>query len=284
MLKSRPKRHVVIHTSELSSKKRADHHTYATRQRYTQFFVDSEDDDEEQIMERRLRYSRRNSPYSLLERSTLVVRSRVLTECQRPTTVKTDVKLADNIQSKTEKLFENPCGSSSKKKSRSIDAVECQSDISLDRITRDEIVRKVSTCLSFYGNFVIIPAIKETLSIIEEKEKNVKFNYWYEVMNFIDSYDFPYVSKSRKKLIDDLVEKITEYVENEGISAHDWQNIICTLPDDVTSKFDHRLDSTIMEEVGILAKQDRLPFNLSKSIVQLLESGKKHAGKYIRNN
>jgi hypothetical protein len=194
-----------------------------------------------------------------------------------------DVKPEQNIRSTTGRILEEAYDISSKRKLQSIETVECKSDISLDYITRDEVVRKLSTCLSFYGNFVIIPALKETLDNIERMD-NAKFSYWHEVMTFIDSYDLPYVSESRKKLVDELVAKITEYVQNEGLSANDWQKIICTLPDDVGSKFDHRLDNAIMEEVTTLAKQDRLPFNLSKPIAQLLKSAKKRAGKYIRNN
>jgi hypothetical protein len=284
MFKSQRKRQAMTRTSQLSEENHTDPHQYATRQRCRKSLIDSEDDDDVQITERYSRYARRNTPYGPWQSRTPRIDYRISSLRRRLIVKITDAKPEQNILSTTEKKSEDAWDISSERKPQSIETAGCKSDVSLDCIMRDEVVRKLSTCLSFYGNFVIIPALKETLDNIEKMDKDVKFSYWHEVMTFIDSYDLPYVSESRKKLVDELVAKITEYVESEGLSASNWQNIICTLPDDASSKFDHRLDNAIMEEVATLAKQDRLPFHLSEPINQLLKSAKKHAGKYIRKN
>ncbi|CAF0933453.1 unnamed protein product [Adineta steineri] len=181
----------------------------------------------------------------------------------------------------TNTLQHDLSGVSSHNELTSNNTMSSQLDISSNRIIRDEVVRKTSVCLSFYGNFVIIPAIRKTLNNIEQVDNNTKLNYWHEVMAFIDSYDRPYTTEQRKKLVDELVEEVTAYVEREGISAEDWQKLLCTLPDDVNSSFDLRLDKKIFEEIETLAKEKRLPFNLSEPLVPLLKSATEHAGKYI---
>ncbi|CAF3891781.1 unnamed protein product, partial [Adineta steineri] len=164
----------------------------------------------------------------------------------------------------TNTLQHDLSGASSHNKLTSNNTASSQFDISSNRITRDEVVRKTSLCLSFYGNFIIIPAIRETLNSIEQVDSNAKLNYWHEVMAFIDSYDRPYTSEQRKNLVDKLVEEVTAYVESEGISAEDWQKLLCTLPDNVSSNFDHRLGKKIFEEIETLAKKKQLPFDLSE--------------------
>jgi hypothetical protein len=57
-----------------------------------------------------------------------------------------------------------------------------------------------------------------------------------------------------------------------------------TLPDDVSNKLDYRLDRSIFNEVYELAKKNQLPFDLSESILQLLQSAKKDAIGYIRDS
>jgi hypothetical protein len=284
MSETQSKRSISTCSNKLSGKSYNDRYESVIRRSNKRSPSLSQSDGIDQTMKHRLRNYRRHSPYDLRESKARPVHYTVLLVNQHSTIEKTDISLKENIRSTTVDFPEKLCGTSSEKKSQSIDTIKYQSDGSFDRITKDEIIRKASTCLSFYGNFVIIPAIEKTLEKIENIEKNVIFSYWHEIITFIDSYDLPYASESRKKLVDDLVEKITVYVENEGISAHDWQTIICTLPNDVSSKFDHRLEDSVMAEVATLAEQDQLPFNLSKPIHQLLRSAKKHAGKYIRNS
>jgi hypothetical protein len=284
MSKSPSKRTILTRSDELTSKYYNDQRSYTTRQCRKRSPSPSQDNGKKRTIKRRSQKSPRPPLHGLRKSRAHPLRSVVLSVYQRSSIETPNDSNDEDIRSTTEEYLEKPSSTSSGRKSQSTDTVDSQPVAPLDRITKDEIIRKVSTCLSFYGNFVIIPAIKKTLNKIEKKDKNVTFSYWHEVMTFIDSYDLPYTSELRKKLVDELVEKITKYVENEGISAQDWQNIICTLPDDVSSKFDHRLEFSVMEAVATLAEQDQLPFNLSKSITQLLESAKKHAGQYIRNN
>lgn len=283
MAESQPKRYKATYSCRPSSKIQTYHRDYPTEQLCTQLLVSSRSDEEGPIMERRGRRSRNRSPDFQSKPRTQRISYRIASMHRRSTITTPDVTLKTKIPSTKEQLSEESCDLSSERKLRSNDAAECPSDVTLDRLTRDEIVGKISTCVSFYGNFVIVPAIKETLDNIETADNNVKFSYWHEVMAFIDSYDLPYASESRKQLVDELVEEITKYVEKQGISATDWQHILCTLPDDVCNKFDHRLDDTVIEEVTALAKEDQLPFNLSDTILQILKSAKKHAGNYIRH-
>ena len=173
--------------------------------------------------------------------------------------------------------------------SQRTDRVESPKVISLDRVItdrviRDEIVRKMSSCVSFYGNFVIIPASTDMLKKIMVAIRNVKLDYWPDIMAFIDSYDLPFTSAEVRKLIDELVNEITRFVEAERIDAVGWQKLLCTLPDDTTTRMDYRLKSGVIEEVNDLAEAGRLPFDLSQPIRQLLESAKKHAAEYIRSD
>jgi hypothetical protein len=183
---------------------------------------------------------------------------------------------------KTPKLAADLDDMQSEKDSETIQAATSPIAISLDLVTRDKIVSKLSACISFYGNFVIIPNLKDALPNIANVEKNVTLSYWHDVMAFIDSYDLPYTEERDKNLIDDLVGKITQFVKGEGISSHDWQKILCTLPDDISGKLDYRLEASVIKEVKHLAEHNQLPFGLSKPITQLLKSAEKHAGKYVR--
>ena len=61
-------------------------------------------------------------------------------------------------------------------------------------------------------------------------------------MTFIDSCDLPYANEQKKDLVNKLVPEIIKYVKKKDITTEDWRKIICTLPDDVTSKFDYRLE------------------------------------------
>ncbi|CAF1333561.1 unnamed protein product [Rotaria sordida] len=219
-------------------------------------------DEEDQMTEVSSSDSWGYSPHSLHESKAPVARCKRPSTYQRPTTVATDVQPKRNHQTTVKKAQQDPCDTSSKMPSNCITTVECQSDVTIDRVTRDELVKKCSACLSFYGNFVIIPAVRKTLDKIQSIDHNIKLSYWHEVMVFIDSYDLPYADEQRRKLVDELVEKITEYVENEGISAEDWQKIICTLPDDASNKFDYRLENYIIDEMENLGKEDQLPFDL----------------------
>ncbi|CAF1531687.1 unnamed protein product [Adineta ricciae] len=153
-----------------------------------------------------------------------------------------------------------------------------QPDDCSSSIVRDDIIRKMSICLSFYGNFVLIPAVEKTL----KKINGQRFTYWYEMMQFIDSYDSPSADEHRKKLIDELMENMKKFVKNEGISDKDWRKMLCSIPDDVIDKFDYRLKQNIFDEIQNLVEQNRLPFDLNKSFGRLLDSAEKRAGKYIR--
>jgi len=187
-----------------------------------------------------------------------------------------------HYDSKTAKLAADLDDMQSEKDYEIIQAATSPTASSLDLVTRDEIVSKLSACISFYGNFVIIPNLKDALPNIANVETNVTLNYWHDVMAFIDSYDLPCTEEGDKKRIDGLVGKITQFVKGEGISSHDWQKIMRTLPDDISDKLDYRLEASVIKEVKQLAEHNQLPFGLSKPIDQLLKSAEKHAGKYMR--
>ena len=162
--------------------------------------------------------------------------------------------------------------------------VKCVTATLSDLLTRDEIVRKLSILVAFYGNFVLIPVFKDTLEKTACTAKDVKLEYWPDVMAFIDSYDLSSTPATVKILIDELAHKISRFVERDGIVSGGWQKILCTLPDDTTTRMDYRLEKKIFEEVKSLAKDDQLPFDLSKPIEHLLASAEKRAGKYIRSD
>ena len=154
----------------------------------------------------------------------------------------------------------------------------------IDLVTRDEIVQKLSIFVALYGNFVVIPTSTETLRNATNAIKNIKLEYWSDVMAFIDSYDLSSTSVSVKNLIDDLANEITHFVEAEGIVSGGWQKILCTLPDDTTRRLDYRLKKEFIEEIESLANADQLPFDLSQPMRQLLVSAKKRAAEYIRSD
>jgi hypothetical protein len=202
---------------------------------------------------------------------------------KRSTAVTTTTQLNGSHRSEKPKLTESLTGMHYEKDSETAQATKCPCMVRSDLIATDEIVRKLSTCVSFYGNFVVMPALKETLENIAKVSKNIKLNYWSEIMAFIDSYDLPYTEATDKNLIDDLMNKITEFVKKEHILPNEWQKIMCTLPDDSTSKLDHRLSASVIDEIDYAAKHDQLPFDLSKPIAKLLKSARKHAQEYIRH-
>ena len=253
---------------------------YLGRQR-----LDSRGNEEERPTMPPLSDSLHYSPYPLRNNRTPVVNYTRCGKRKLQATITTDTKSKKNDQTKVEKRQKVPCDTSSKKQLEDINIVqEGQPDVFLDPVVRDEIVRKTSICLSFYGNFVIIPAVRETLNKIKRIDCDAKLCYWHEVMAFIDSYDLPDAKDERKELVDELVAEITKCVEKKGIPTQDWRKIICTLPDDVTSKFDYRLGKDIFDEVQRSAKQKRLPFGLSGPISLLLESTEEYAGEYIRES
>lgn len=243
-----------------------------------------ESDEENQIVTAQLRDVIHHSRYSLRKRKVPKIDYRYRAEYQSSSASTTKLQTTRDLTVVVTKTEQNPSGTNQKQHLHCVDTVKHPSNVSVDRMTRDEIVRKTSSCVSFYGNFVIIPALRKTLDKIENMDHDLKFNYWYEVMAFIDSYDLPYTEQQRKELIDELMEKIAEYVVNEGISIEDWQKIISTLPDDVSSKFEYRLDDSFIKEIEILGEQDQLPFDLSKPILCLLKSARKQAKRFIREN
>ncbi|CAF3754331.1 unnamed protein product [Rotaria socialis] len=228
--------------------------------------------------------SERHSPYPSRQNRPPVVPYKDLPTSKRPTIATTDGQPHESYQTRSKRVKQDSSDTNSKKRFDSTNSLEYQPGISFDPFIRDDIVKKMSIFLSFYGNFVIIPAIRETLNKIKTMDPDAKLNYWPDIMNFIDSYDLPYADEQGKKLVNELVGKITDYVEQEGILVQDWQKILCTLPDDVTSKFDYRLDRATVDEIKRLGNEDQLPFDLSKPILSLLNAAEKHAGKYIRDS
>ena len=244
----------------------------------------SESDEEIQIAAPKLRGAMHDSRYSLRKRNVPRINFRDLVKYQGSSVRTVELQTTGSLDAMITKTQQNPPGMNLKQQLNCTNTVKHPLNVSFDRVTRDEIVRKTSSCVSFYGNFVIIPALRKTLDKIENMDQDAKFNYWHEVMAFIDSYDLPYTDRQRKDLIDELVENIAAYVVSEGISIQDWEKIISTLPDDVSSRFDYRLDDSLMKEIEILGEHDRLPFDLSKPILRLLESARKQATDFIRDN
>ena len=152
----------------------------------------------------------------------------------------------------------------------------------LDPARREDTVRKLSMCVSFYGNFVLIPNLKAKLQNIANIMQSVELEYWPDVMAFVDSYDLPYTSAASRKLIDGLVNEMTHFVEAEGMVSGGWQKILCTLPDDTTIRLDYRLGKEVIKEVEALAIANQLPFHLSEPMRQLLVSLKTKAAEYLQ--
>jgi hypothetical protein len=228
-----------------------------------------QDDGENRIRTRRSSYLRYDIYDAQVPAKTRKIGNETISLSEHITPLKTVEELNSSQQTKTVKSKKNP---------------EPEKIDSLFNKSGDDIIRKLSTCLTFYGNFVIILDVKKTLGYIEKKMKNVKFIYWHDVMAFVDSYDLPYTKQSKKTLIDILVKKITQSITKRGITIENWRKLMRTLPDDVSSKLDYRLDKLVFDEIYELAKKDQLPFDLSEPFLRLLQSVEKDAANYIRYN
>ena len=283
MLKSQLVRQAMSDSFNLRNKRRCGR-TRALKLSCEISSSNSESDERSRIATQQLRDFTPHSRYPFRKSKMPRINYRDLAEYQRPIIPITEMETTRNLNAIVTKTQQDSCDTNLKQQLNCTDTTKYRPSVSFDRVTRDEIVRKTSSCVSFYGDFVIIPALRMTLDKIENMDQDAKFNYWHEVMGFIDSYDLPYTEQHRKELIDELVEKIAEYVVSEGISIQDWQKIISTLPDDVSSKFDYRLDDSLIKEIEILGEQDQLPFDLSKSMLRLLESARKQAKHYIRDS
>jgi hypothetical protein len=162
-----------------------------------------------QIYTRHSKYRRSNDYDAQILRKTRKVELEALSLSEYTVPVTIDRQLKDRQQAKIVRSNNRPRPESTAKKTQNTSSEECKNDSLYDQ-NGDDIIRKLSTCLAFYGNFVIIFDVKDTLDHIEKNLKNVKLNYWHEIMAFIDSYDLPYTNRSEKMLINKLINEITK--------------------------------------------------------------------------
>ena len=182
--------------------------------------------------------------------------------------------------SQDETPIENRKKTKIRKKHGSVHTNEHQSESNSHRITNN-IMWKVLACWSFYGNYVIMPAVSGALEEIENNEKNVEFNYWYEVLAFINSYVHLSATDELKQRTDKLVNDIDDFVKQEGFSIEQWRTLICMVPDDTYIPLDDRLEEAILKEMEILANNNELGSDLSQPMVILLKSVRQRASQYI---
>lgn len=145
----------------------------------------------------------------------------------------------------------------------------------------NNIMWKLLACWSFYGNYVIMPAVSGALEEIENNEKNVEFNYWYEVLAFINSCVHLSATDELKQRTDKLVKDINGFVKQEGFSIEQWRTLIRMLPDDTYMPLDDRLEEATLEEMEILCDNNELGSYLSQPMVILLKSIRLRADQYI---